>query len=95
MANKPNQGRAGIFRPWDGTLTGPQKGEPAPVKERNQTWNSVQKRQSGRMFTADEVRDIVANAIAAIKEGKEVPGIPDAPAKKEEDKEKEFLLGGK
>lgn len=94
MANRPNQGRTGIFRPWDGTLTGPQKGEPTPVKERNQTWNSVQKRQSGRMFTADEVREIVADAIAAIKDGREIPEISDAPAK-EEKKEKEILLGGK
>jgi len=95
MAKKPNQGRAGIFRPWDGKLTGPAPGDPTPMPDRNQTWSSVQKKQTPKTFTADEVKDIVAEAIAAIKEGREVPNFEKEVEETKEQPEKEFVIGGK
>jgi len=95
MANKPNQGRAGIFRPWDGKLTGPAPGEPTPMPDRNQSWSSVQKKQAPRTFTAEEVKEIVAEAVAAIKAGKEVPDIEKTVEEKKELPEEQFVIGGK
>lgn len=94
MAKKPNQGRAGIFRPWDGTLTGPAAGDPTPMPNRNQTWSSVQKKQSPRTFTAEEVKEIVAEVAAAARAGKEIPDFEKIAAEKEQPAE-EFVIGGK
>jgi hypothetical protein len=95
MANKPNQGKAGIFRPWDGTLTGPAAGDPTPMPNRNQTWSSVQKKQTPKTFTVEEVKEIVAEVVAATKEGKELPDFEKAAAAKEELPQEEFVIGGK
>lgn len=94
MAKKPNQGRAGIFRPWDGKLTGPQPGEPAPMPDRNQSWSSVQKKQN-QMFTVEDVEQIVAKAVAAVKEGREVPPIEVPVEEEKEELQEEFKIGGK
>ena len=69
MPKRPmnNPPKAGIFNAWDGKLTGPQPGEPGPVADRNQSWSSVQKRQSPKTFTAQEVKEIVAEAKRLLK----------------------------
>jgi 5-methylcytosine-specific restriction endonuclease McrA len=95
MANKPNQGRAGIFRPWDGKLTGPAPGEPSPMPDRNQSWSSVQKKQAPRTFTVEEVKELIAEAVSAVKSGKDVPDIEKAIEEKKELPEEQFVVGGK
>jgi hypothetical protein len=95
MAKKPNQGRAGIFRPWDGTLTGPAAGDPTPMPSRNQSWSSVQKKQTPKTFTVEEVKEIVAEVVAATKAGKELPDFEKAATVKEELPQEEFVIGGK
>lgn len=72
MADKPLQGKAGIFRAWDGSLTGPAPGDPGPMAERDHSWSSVKKKQSGKVFTAAEVKQLVEEAIAADREGRGV-----------------------
>jgi hypothetical protein len=95
MASKELGGRAGIFRPWDGKLTGPQPGEPGPVADRNQTWGSVQQKQSGRMFSTAEVRKIIADIITAVKSGKDINVDDVVSEEKTEKKDEEFVIGGK
>ena len=98
MAKNTNQGRAGIFRPWDGKLTGPQPGEPGPMPDRNQSWCSVQKKR-GQTFTLEQVKQIVAaevaRAINAIKGGKPIPEFQPEMKEKEEQKEVVLAIGGK
>ena len=94
MANKPNQGKAGIFRPWDGKLTGPSPGEPGPMPDRNHSWSSVQRKQN-KTFTADEVKQIVADAVEAFKSGKELPDFEEVQEEEQVQPEEEFFIGGK
>jgi hypothetical protein len=65
------------------------------MPDRNQTWSSVKKKQASKTFTVDEVKEIVAEAVAAIKEGREVPNFEKEIEEKKEQPEKEFVIGGK
>lgn len=97
MADKSNRGRAGIFKPWDGKLTGPNAGDPGTSKrpDRSYSWGSVQQKQTPQTFTADEVEQIVQRAIEAIQAGQPVPKINEESKKKVEEQEEEYIIGGK
>lgn len=103
MAKRPTEVRAGIFNAWNGVLTGAgRQPEGKPVlSTRNQTWNSVQKRQSPRTFTLDEVRRIVSEAVAAATSGELTPEAIDKaltdnlPVVEVEEAEEEFVVRGR
>lgn len=96
MAKRANfGGKAGVYKSWDGKLTGPSAGEPAPPPNRNQTWGSVQKKQSGKLFTLDEVQDIVDKAVAAALADTDKPIKKVSEVIAETEPEEEFIVRGK
>jgi hypothetical protein len=99
MPKRPSfGGKAGVYRAWDGKLTGSDAGEPAPPPERNQTWGSVQRKQSGNpLYTLAEVEEMVNKAVkealmtqnAAVAEAK-----APAPAPAKEEVEEDIIIRG-
>lgn len=97
MAKKANfGGKAGVYKSWDGKLTGPSAGEPAPPPSRNKTWSSVQRKQGGKLFTIEEVQEIVDKAIEAALAGEDnIPKVADVVDSPEPEREEEFVIRGK
>lgn len=72
--NTKSEPKAGIFHDLKGSFSRGGGSALLPAKDKprvSATWGSVKSRQSGRLFTAEEVNDMIKSAMKALQGGRE------------------------